>query len=48
MSVLTFFYGSYSNREVLAEVDLVPDQVEVACLPGFEIHIAVASFADEA
>ncbi len=34
-----FFYGSYINLEVLKEVDLVPDSVEVACLPGFEISI---------
>lgn len=40
MKVLTFFYGSYINREVLAEVDLVPDRVEVASLSGFDIRIA--------
>lgn len=37
--VTVFFYGSYMNLDVLKEVDLVPDRVEVARLPGFEISI---------
>lgn len=37
--VWTFFYGSYMNFEVLKEVDLLPDQWEVAKLNGFDIHI---------
>ena len=37
--VATFFYGSYMNLEVLKEVELIPDQVEVARLPGFDIRI---------
>lgn len=37
--VTTFFYGSYMNRDVLKEVDLAPDHVEVARLPGFDIRI---------
>src|ERR1043165_9246470 len=49
--VWTFFYGSYMNRAVLAEVSLVPDALEVARLPGYDIRIApranlVASEAD--
>jgi len=39
VKVDTFFYGSYINRDVLAEVDLVPDSMEVACLSGFDIRI---------
>ena len=35
-----FFYGSYMNREVLAEVGLSPAYWEPASLPGFEIRIA--------
>jgi hypothetical protein len=38
--VWTFFYGSYLNRGVLAEVDLHPDRWEVASLSGFDITIA--------
>jgi hypothetical protein len=38
-TVWTFFYGSYMNRRVLAEVDLVPERSEVARLWGFEIRI---------
>ena len=38
--VLVFFYGSYMNRAVLAEVNLSPVTWEVATLPGFEICIA--------
>jgi hypothetical protein len=37
--VVTFFYGSYINLAVLREVDLVPNRVEVARLPGFDIQI---------
>ena len=35
----TFFYGSYMNLKVLAEVDLVPEKWEVARLDGFDIRI---------
>jgi cation transport regulator ChaC len=38
--VWTFFYGSYMNRDVLAEVDFQPRQIEVAKLSGFDIRIA--------
>ena len=38
-NVVIFFYGSYINLAVLREVDLVPDRVEVARLPGFDIQI---------
>ena len=37
--VVTFFYGSYMNPAVLREVDLIPDRIEVARLPGFDIEI---------
>ncbi len=37
--VWTFFYGSYMNFEVLKEVDLAPEQWEVARLSGFDILI---------
>jgi hypothetical protein len=37
--VWTFFYGSYINRQVLAEVGLFPAQWEVARLGGFDIVI---------
>lgn len=37
--VVTFFYGSYINPAVLREVDLVPERIEVARLPGFDIEI---------
>ena len=37
--VWTFFYGSYINLNVLNEVDLVPEQYEVARLNGFDIQI---------
>jgi len=37
--VWTFFYGSYINLEVLREVDLVPENWEVARLAGFDIRI---------
>ena len=38
-TVVTFFYGSYMNPRVLREVDLVPERMEVARLPGFDIEI---------
>ncbi len=38
--VRVFFYGSYMNRSVLAEVGLVPRSFEVASLVGFDIRIA--------
>ncbi len=28
--VITFFYGSYMNSDVLGEVDLAPERIEVA------------------
>lgn len=37
--VVTFFYGSYINPTVLREVDLIPDRMDVARLPGFDIEI---------
>ncbi len=37
--VYVFFYGSYINRDVLAEVDLTPDRLSVARLPGYELRI---------
>ena len=37
--VLVFFYGSYMNRDVLAEVNLSPKTWEMASLPGFDIRI---------
>lgn len=37
--VVTFFYGSYINLDVLCEVDLAPERVEVARLPGYDIEI---------
>jgi hypothetical protein len=38
--VRVFFYGSYMNPEVLREVDLLPEQLEVARLDGYDIRIA--------
>ena len=38
--VEVFFYGSYMNRAVLAEVGLAPVDWEQASLPGFDIRIA--------
>lgn len=38
--VSVFFYGSYINRGVLAEVGLEPASWAVATLPGFDIRIA--------
>jgi cation transport regulator ChaC len=37
--IWVFFYGSYMNFDVLAEVDLVPERWEVAKLGGFDIAI---------
>ena len=37
--VAVFFYGSYMNRDVLAEVDMAPRVWEVASLAGFDIDI---------
>jgi hypothetical protein len=37
--VWVFFYGSYMNRDVLAEVGLAPARWEVARLGGFDIRI---------
>jgi hypothetical protein len=34
-----FFYGSFINVDVLKEVDLVPDEVRVAKLHGWDLHI---------
>jgi cation transport regulator ChaC len=39
-TVFVFFYGSYMNRAVLAEVDLSPATWEPAILPGFDVRIA--------
>ena len=38
--VPVFFYGSYMNRAVLADVGLVPATWETASLAGFDIRIA--------
>lgn len=38
--VWVFFYGSYLNLKVLAEVDLHPEEVLVASLTGFRLVIA--------
>jgi hypothetical protein len=38
-AVAVFFYGSYINRDVLAEVEIDPDPFEVARLEGFDITI---------
>ena len=38
-NVWVFFYGSYINFGVLREVDLVPEQWEVARLDGFDIRV---------
>ena len=37
--VVTFFYGSYINRSVLREVELLPERFEAARLPGYDISI---------
>ncbi len=37
--VWVFFYGSFINLEVLAEGGLIPEQVEVARLWGYDIRI---------
>ena len=38
-TVWTFYYGSNINLEILKRFDYVPDRVEVARLPGFDITI---------
>lgn len=38
-TVVTFFYGSYINPEVLREVGSEPDRMEVARLPEYDIEI---------
>ena len=38
--VWTFFYGSYMNLDVLAEVRLFPERHDNASLDGFDIRIA--------
>lgn len=38
--VWVFFYGSFINREVLAQVEYAPRDVEVARLHGYDISIA--------
>jgi hypothetical protein len=38
--VWVFFYGSYMNFDVLAEVRYEPERWEVAVLPGFDLVIA--------
>ena len=38
-TIVAFFYGSYINLDVLREVGLVPERVEVARLPGFDLLI---------
>src|SRR5262245_57291781 len=38
--VLVFFYGSYMNRAVLAEVGLAPERWEPAMLWGYDIRIS--------
>ncbi len=38
--VKVFFYGSYMNLDVLKEVDIIPADVDVVSLPGFELVIA--------
>src|SRR5215470_1982573 len=38
--ISTFFYGSYINFEVLKEVDLIPEEWQVAVLPNYDIQIA--------
>jgi len=38
-SVWTFYYGSNMNLEILKRFDYVPERVEVARLPGFDITV---------
>lgn len=37
--VWVFFYGSYMNRSVLAEVEIVPEEIDVARVAGWDIQI---------
>ena len=39
-TVWTFYYGSNINLEILKRFDYVPDRVEVARLPGFDITVS--------
>lgn len=39
VKVDVFFYGSYMNPAVLAEVDIVPERFAVARLSGYDIRI---------
>ena len=39
LKVQVFFYGSFINLQVLAEVGLEPESVDVARLTGFDIRI---------
>jgi Gamma-glutamyl cyclotransferase, AIG2-like len=38
--IAVFFYGSYMNRRVLAELELAPECWEPASVAGFDIRIA--------
>lgn len=38
--IRVFFYGSFINRDVLAEAGFRPDRLVVGRLPGFDIRIA--------
>jgi hypothetical protein len=38
-NVWVFFYGSYMNRAVLGEVGIVPEEIEVARVAGWDIQI---------
>ncbi len=38
-SVPVFFYGSYMNVDVLAELGLAPERLETARLDGFDVEI---------
>jgi hypothetical protein len=37
--VSVFLYGSWIDRDVLAEVELAPERFDVARLPGWDIRI---------
>ncbi len=43
--VWAFFYGSYTNFEVLGEVELTPQEWELGRLNGYDIHGAMIWFA---
>jgi hypothetical protein len=38
--VRVFFYGSYMSRDVLRNVQVIPERIEVARLDGYDIRIA--------